>query len=291
MREFDFKIEKIDRESAEYPYLLKQINDSPKKLFCAGDLQLMHEPCIAVVGARKASSYGAWVAENLGRRLAENSVTVVSGMAAGIDTAAHVGALKCNEGKTIAVLGCGIDICFPSANLKLRNEIAKRGLIVSEYEPGVHGTRYTFPMRNRIISGLSLATVVAEAGNNSGSLITAERAAEQGRDVLAVPGNINSITSFGCNKLISEGVTPLIFIDDIFDILNINRAQVHLEKTEEKLCGLELEIFELVAKEGEINADFIARKLGRGIAEVNGCLSVLEIKGVVTSSLGKVMMG
>lgn len=282
------KIEKIDYKSLEYPYLLKQIKDPPARLFCVGDLSLFEEKSVAVVGARKGSTYGIWVADTVGRRLSENGIVTVSGMAAGIDTAAHKGALKVEGGKTIAVLGCGIDICFPTSNKNLRDEIVKRGLLISEYEPGVHGTRYTFPMRNRIISGLALATVVAEAGNNSGSLITAERAAEQGREVLAVPGNINSLNSFGANKLITEGATPLIFVDDIFNILNLKKMERNLSNTKEKLSGTEREIFELIAKEGEITADFIARKLNKSIMEINGMLSVLEIKGFVGSGLGKV---
>ncbi|MBF0980071.1 MAG: DNA-protecting protein DprA [Clostridiales bacterium] len=290
MNRCGFKVEKIDDESVEYPYRLKQIKNPPKRLFCIGDLSLLEENSISVVGARKASSYGVWVADTIGKQLAENGVVTVSGLAAGIDTAAHKGALRIDGGKTIAVLGCGIDICFPTSNNKLRDEIAKRGLLLSEYEPGVHATRYTFPMRNRIISGLSLATVVAEAGNNSGSLITAERAVEQGREVLAVPGNINSINSFGCNKLIAEGATPLIFVDDIFNLLNLKKIERSLKNTTERLSGVERNIFELIAKEGEASADFIALKLGLSIVETNGYLSVLEIKGLVGSELGKVFV-
>lgn len=290
MSEFNFKIEKLDADSTEYPYRLKQIKNYPKRLFCVGDLSLLGENSVAVVGARKASAYGIWVADTIGKQLAENGVVTVSGLAAGIDTAAHKGALKIDGGKTIAVLGCGIDICFPTSNKKLRDEIATKGLLISEYEQGVHATRYSFPMRNRIISGLSLATVVAEAGNNSGSLITAERAVEQGREVLAVPGNINSLNSFGCNKLIAEGATPLIFIDDIFNILNLKRMERSLKNTAEKLGDVEREIFELIAKEGEVSADFVALKLKRSIVEVNGYLSVLEIKGFVGSELGKVFV-
>ncbi|MGP1569529.1 MAG: DNA-processing protein DprA [Eubacteriales bacterium] len=290
MNEFNFKIEKLDCKSLEYPYRLKQIKNPPKKLFCAGDISLLKEDSISVVGARKASSYGIWVADAIGKKLAENKIVTVSGMAAGIDTAAHKGALKIEGGKTIAVLGCGIDICFPALNKKLRDEIAMRGLLVSEYEPGVHATRYTFPMRNRIISGLSIATIVAEAGNSSGSLITAERAVEQGREVFAVPGNINSLSSFGCNKLITEGATPLVFVDDIFSILNLRKIESGLKNNTEKLGGTEKEIFEFIAKEGEVSADFIALKLKKSVVEVNGYLSILEIKGFIGSGLGKVFV-
>lgn len=287
---FNFKIEIIDFESKDYPYMLKEIKSPPKRLFCVGDISLMNQPCVSVVGARKASGYGLWVADNLGERLASSGVVVVSGLAAGIDTAAHRGALKSKEGKTIAVLGSGIDVCFPSSNIRLRDEIASRGLLISEYEPSVHPTKYSFPMRNRIISGLSIATIIAEAGNNSGSLITAERAAEQGREILAVPGNINSLNSFGCNKLISEGVTPLIFIDDVFDILNLNRAKLHLSKTIEKLSPKEREIYEIIESEGECSPDFIAFKLGKSIVEINSYMSIMEIKGLIGSSLGKVFI-
>ncbi|MDR1068355.1 MAG: DNA-processing protein DprA, partial [Clostridiales Family XIII bacterium] len=202
----------IEKGDPRFSARLSQLSDPPERLYCIGDVSLLnHTPAVAIVGARRATSYGKWAAQTIARRLAEQGVCVVSGMAEGADTAAHVGALECG-GKTIAVLGCGIDICFPLSNRALKRTIEGSGLVVSEYPPGMPGAKYTFPQRNRIISGLSAAVVVAEAGVTSGSLITAECAADQGREVYAVPGNINRLLSAGANKLIRDGAKPLVLI-------------------------------------------------------------------------------
>ena len=180
-------IREIKMESEDYPLLLRQIQKPPKLLYAIGDISILKQKCVAVVGARKASSYGKWAARNIGKRLAEYGVAVVSGLAYGCDAEAHLGALDAG-GRTVAVMGCGIDICYPAANRQLRRRIAENGLIISEYPPGTQPRPYMFPQRNRIISGLCEAVAVAEAGLSSGSLITASCAAEQGRLVFAVPG-------------------------------------------------------------------------------------------------------
>lgn len=281
------RINKISIESESYPDLLKYIKDPPKELYYVGNIKLAGLLAVAVVGSRKASAYGKWAANEIGKRLADNDIVVVSGMAAGIDSISHRGALSAN-GKTIAVLGCGIDICFPAFNVNLRNEIAEKGLLISEYPPGYPGSKFTFPQRNRIISGLSLATVIVEAGLNSGSLITAERAAEQGRTVFSVPGNINSFYSIGTNKLIQDGAYPLALIDDIFDVLRINKKDTvniieNLGKDEQK-------VVELISQSGEITADYLCRKMNLKISEVNAIITILEMKGVVYSALGKIFI-
>ncbi len=216
------EIRQVGIRDREYPELLKYIPDPPEVLYYAGDIALASKPAIAVVGARKATSYGRWAAYGFAKKLAEYEIVVVSGMAYGIDSFAHKGAVE-NDGKTIAVLGCGVDICYPDSNQPLRERILNEGLILSEYEPGTPPMPFRFPLRNRIISGLCIGVIIAEAGLASGSLITAERAAEQGRYIYALPGNINSIYSFGTNKLIKDGATPLIVFDDIIDELGIAR--------------------------------------------------------------------
>lgn len=278
---------KVDLESEAYPDLLRQIKDPPRQLYCIGDLNLLKLPAVAVVGSRKASAYGKWAAFEIGKRLAENGIATISGMAAGIDSAGHRGALSA-EGRTIAVLGCGINICFPAFNRALRDEIVKKGLLVSEYPPDYPGSKFTFPQRNRIISGLSLAAVIVEAGLNSGSLITAERAAEQGRTVFSVPGNINSFYSIGTNKLIQDGAYPLAIIDDIFEVLGIKKkipANIlsGLGKDEQKAV-------EIIQKSGEVSADYICREMHMKISEVNAMITILEMKGVVYSALGKIFI-
>ncbi|QIB69970.1 DNA-protecting protein DprA [Aminipila butyrica] len=281
------KIGVVEFDSEDYPAQLRLIKDPPEKLYYIGDLQLASREAVSVVGSRKASPYGGWAAEEISRRLAASGLVVVSGMAAGIDSISHKGALAAG-GATVAVLGCGIDICFPAFNRNLRNEIGKKGLLLSEYPPGVPGSRYTFPQRNRIISGLSLATVIVEAGVNSGSLITAERAVEQGRQVFALPGNINSFYSIGTNKLIQDGAYPLAFIDDIFDVLGLPKKD-----QQQRISGLGVEeqrMVEAVCQGGEVTVDSLCRTLGMKVWEVNSLLTILEMKGVVYSALGKIFI-
>lgn len=282
----NFKIGQINFGDSEYPELLKCIADPPKTLYCIGNRQLLSKLCFSVVGSRNASVYGKWAARKLSADIVKGGGVVVSGMAAGIDSEAHKGALDAG-GETIAVLGCGIDICFPAFNRKLRDEIAEKGLIISEYPQGVHGSRFTFPRRNRIISGLSLGTVIVEAGINSGALITAERAAEQSRQVFAVPGNINNLSSFGTNKLIQDGASLVLNAADIFSMTGIPYRK---EKETEALGKDELEILEIIKKEGETTAEFISGKLNKKISQVNAMITVLEIKGMIYSAFGKIFV-
>lgn len=272
----------------DYPELLNYIANPPETLYYAGDISLASRPAVAVVGARKATSYGKWAAYGFANKLADYGITVVSGMAYGIDSFAHKGALE-NGGKTIAVLGCGVDICYPDSNRPLREKIVKDGLILSEYAPGVPPLPYRFPMRNRIISGLCIGTIIVEAGLNSGSLITAECAAEQGRNIYALPGNINSMYSFGTNKLIKDGATPLIAFDDIIDELGITRKNVTSMQVSE-LGGDEKEIYECVLRSGETTVDFICRSTGRLPSDVNAMVTILEMKGLLQTALGKIFI-
>lgn len=274
-------------DEEEYPERLKEIMDYPKILFYKGDLSLAQKCCVAVVGSRKTTQYGRNTAELIGQRLAQKEIIVVSGMARGIDTCAHTGTLDAG-GKTIAVLGCGVDVCYPKENRELMELIEKNGLILSEYPPGTEPRKYYFPQRNRIISGLSEATVIVQAGNNSGALITAEFAAEQGKDVFSVPGNIDSRYNLGNNKLLKEGAIPVTCIEDILEYLGAggySRSDV-----EELLSSTEMIIYDLLLNHGELSIDDICRIMSKPPAYIAGIVSVMELKGVVTSALGKIFI-
>jgi len=271
----------------EYPVLLPLINDPPKQLYYLGNLSLASTRCVAVVGSRKTTDYAKWAAFTLAERLSEHQITVVSGLAAGIDTCSHAGALK-TGGRTIAVLGCGIDQCYPVANKKLKNEIIKTGLVLSEYPPGFQAAPYTFPRRNRIISGLSEATVVACAGLHSGALITAELAMEQGRDVYALPGNINNIHHLGSNKLLKDGAMPLVVLDDLLEDLGIQANP--LENETIVLSDDEKQLLSQLTKAGESTVDQLCKTMKKSPPFINGLLTVLEMKGVVRTSMGKIFV-
>lgn len=270
-----------------YPKQLMRIQSPPKKLYCAGDISLLDSRCVCVVGSRKTSEYGRWAAGKTAERLAFHGITVVSGLAMGIDTCAHKGALDVH-GKTIAVLGCGIDIPYPWANRELKERIIREGLVITEYPPGRQATKYTFPQRNRIISGLSECGVVAEAGLNSGALITAEMVDAQSDQVFVIPGNINSASSIGSNMLLRDGAVPLVVIDDILEYLGIERRE---EAGRMKYLGSdEKKVFEALQSGGEMTIDSISEAVREGAGKVTGIVTVLEMKGLVYTALGKVFI-
>ena len=209
-----YEIKEILEGELNYPYLLSQIKDSPKILYAVGNLEILKRKCIAIVGSRTPSNYGKEVAEKLAYNLAKQNIIIVSGLAKGIDSFAHIGAIKA-KGKTVAVLAHGLDMIYPKENLELAREIVKTGgAVLSEYKIGITPKKENFPKRNRIISGLSEGVIVVEAKERSGSLITANFALEQGRNLYAVPGNILSINSLGTNKLISCGAEVITDIDN-----------------------------------------------------------------------------
>ena len=281
------KIITVKKGNRDYPESLSTLEDAPETLYCIGNISLMKKTCIAVVGSRKCTEYGKQTAMNIGKTAAQNGIVTVSGMAKGIDSFAHIGALR-NGGETIAVLGCGPDVCYPASNRSLYENIKEKGLIVSEIEPGKAPMPYMFPRRNRIVSGLSQAVVVAEAGTGSGALITAELAASQGREVFSVPGNISSFCSLGSNKLLMDGARPIAVIDDIFTELGIP-----LKSTPEEMETLgrdEAMVFEIVKANGETTVDFLCRKLQKDAFYINGIVGVLEIKGLVTYSFGRIFV-
>ena len=278
-----------------YPDSLRSLGEkAPDRLWFRGNPEIMKERCVSVVGSRKPSQYGKWLSFGAGSLLAENGIVTVSGMAMGCDTQAHQGALS-KGGKTIAVLGCGIDICYPKRSRELFRSISEKGLIITEFPPGTPPRPANFPRRNRIISGLSQLTFVAEAAPASGSLITAGFAAEQGREILAAPGNITSPLSMGCNRLIMDGVTPLLRLEDILDVLGIQAGAVPADGSREAenhaepdLGKDERKIYDLIKINGGTGPDLIAAETGKRIQEVNAIITVLELKGCVTRDMGKI---
>lgn len=209
------QIKQVNFYDEDYPRQLKNIYDPPITLFYKGNINLVNEMCISVVGSRKATQYGLNTAYQIGKDLVVNNIVVVSGMARGVDTKAHQGALRVKKGKTIAVVGCGLDRIYPEENESLFCEIAEKGLILSEYVVGTKAEAGNFPARNRIISGLSENLIVVEATPKSGAMITVGFALEQGKNVYAVPGNVNSYTSSGTNELIKMGALVYTCITDI----------------------------------------------------------------------------
>ena len=217
--------ELITFDSEEYPPLLKQVPDAPLLLYVRGEVKVLSQYAVAIVGTRRPSAYGSSVAHRLAHDLAQRQLVVVSGLARGIDSAAHRGALEA-QGKSVAVLGSGIDVVYPRENKRLAEEVVKCGAMISEFPPGTGPTPENFPIRNRIISGLSLGVVVVEAAEYSGSLITARLALEQNREVFAVPGNITSAQSFGPNHLIKQGAK---LVDQWMDVVEEFPAEVRMQ--------------------------------------------------------------
>lgn len=274
--------------SAEYPRLLLQIDDPPPYLYVKGDL-VPDELAVAVVGSRRASRYGLMVTEKFSRELAEQGVTIVSGLARGVDTAAHSGALV-GGGRTIGVLGCGIDVVYPAENAKLYAEIESSGAVISEFPMGTAPLAENFPRRNRIVSGLSTGVLVVEAAEGSGSLITARLALDQGRDVFAVPGNINSAVSRGTNILIRDGAKLVLSVEDIFDELPVRKRSTPAQVPKGPFPGLspdERLVWDAVVDE-PLHIDEITFKSKLTAGEVSAILLRLELKGAVTQLPGMV---
>jgi len=265
-----------------YPPLLRAIPDPPPVLWLRGDAEpeLLARRSVAIVGARACSSYGRSVARTLGRELAAAGLVVVSGMARGIDSEAHRGALDAG-GVTVAVLGCGIDRDYPAANRDLAGRIVERGLVVSEYEAGVEPAPWRFPARNRIIAGLCTATVVVEARERSGALITADFALEDGREVMVVPGEITSVVSAGSNALLRLGATPVTAAADVLEVFGIELAGEPVAALE----GLAGAVLEKVSEQ-PASIDELARSLAVASGDVAAALIELELVGRVSEGDG-----
>ena len=281
------RIQRMTSGQPVYPALLKEIRDYPKELYYIGDPKLLEEKCVSIVGSRKTNQYGRSTAYSFGKALGQRGITVVSGMAVGIDTCAHEGALQ-EKGNTAAVLACGLDLCYPPRNRELKGKIESAGIVLSEYPPGTAAQRYYFPQRNRIISGLSPLTVVVQAGNRSGALITAELAADQGRDVGAVPGNIDSEYNLGSNKLLREGAFALTGVQDLLEASGV--SVLSEPEAERMLSDEEKQLYFLLCSHGEMSLYQFAFYLKKPVNEVGSLAIVMEMKGIVFSAMGKVFI-
>ncbi|MDO5331102.1 MAG: DNA-processing protein DprA [Bacillota bacterium] len=278
----DIKI--LTKDMDMYPNHLKNIAEAPELLYYIGDISLIQSPLYAIVGTRRSSPYGRWAATEISKKIASCGIPIVSGMAEGIDTCAHRGCLDVGT-PTVAVLGTGIDVPFPRSNRKLYEEIAKEGLIISEYEPGFIGHQGSFPRRNRIISGLSRTVIVAEGAYKSGSMITANWALSQGRDVFAVPGNINNPNSTGVNNLIADGAGSIIDINEVLVALGItgNQMEIAIANCDEK----ELAILEAVKNNPGITAEELADAVYDEFSTVLSKTCHMELKGILRQESGR----
>jgi DNA processing protein len=290
--ELGIKIISID--DPRYPALLKNIHDPPNVLYVLGKPEVLDCRAIAMVGSRAATHYGRSVAGQLAEGLVKQGFTIISGLALGIDTESHKGALAA-RGRTIAVLGCGLDVIYPPSNHLLYKQIIESGAVVSEYPLGTEPDNFRFPARNRIISGLSLGVVVVEATKRSGSLITANHALEQGREIFAVPGRIDSVKSTGSHALLQEGAKLVLNINDIIEELapamqtqpggGLSRTAKDppsvegLSPEEEKIYGF-LDVY-------PSSIDEIVRQSGFAPQKASELLLLLELKGVIESLPGK----
>ena len=266
----------IEEKNENYPIKIKECLSDYKPIYYRGNLSLLDKPSIAIVGSRKASSYGKSCARALAKCAVEYGAVVVSGLALGIDSEAHSACLE----------NGGVDVFYPKRNQAMQKRIEETGLLLSEYEDGTRAQRYTFPVRNRIISAISDAIVIVEAGSRSGSLITAECAQEQGKEVYSIPGNITSPGSLGTNKLIRDGAVPLINFDELFEDLGLSKSnkkidQIFLSKTESR-------VLEVVKGGSELSIEQIRHIIDIDLAEINAIITILEMKGLIFCEMGKV---
>jgi len=266
---------------AAYPRQLREVYDRPPVLFVRGSIEPADEWAVAVVGTRRVTVYGRQAAEEMARGLAQNRVTVVSGLARGVDAVAHRAALEAG-GRTIAVLACGLDMVYPPEHKRLAEDIAARGALISDYPVGTQPRSEFFPRRNRILSGISLGVLVIEGDIKSGALITARQALEQNREVFAVPGSIYSPNSRGTNKLIQEGEAKLtLTVEDVLAELNLSMAAHQIEMTElVPADDAEMALLRLLSAEPTY-IDDVRRQSGLPIAAVTSTLAMLELKGLV----------
>jgi DNA processing protein len=286
----------VTQDDEGYPSLLKTIEDPPPVLYVKGDLGEPTAPGVAVVGSRRPSTYGKVVAEQLARGLAACGVTVVSGLARGIDSVAHVNSLE-SGGRTIAILGCGLSYMYPPENHRMAERISQQGAVVSEFPMTTKPDRLNFPLRNRTISGLSLGTVVVEAGERSGALITAQWALEQGREVFAVPGNVTAPTSRGTNRLIKMGAKLVEDVNDILEELpqyalagKRDRAPAQEEFCQVDSTPDERRVLEVLDAVETRHIDWIIEQAHLPTSLVSSLLLRLELEGKVTQLPGKLFL-
>jgi len=275
-----YRIKVLTLDDPSYPPRLREIYEAPPVLYVRGELLPEDEWALAVVGSRRVTTYGRQVTEELVTGLVEAGLTIVSGLARGVDTIAHRAALKAG-GRTIAVLACGLDLVYPGENLELAQEIMQHGALVSDYPLGTRPRAENFPRRNRIMSGLSLGVLVTEAMERSGALITANLALEQDREVFAVPGNIFSPASRGCNRLIRDGAKLVQEVNDILEELNLNLVPKAPQKALPE-NEVEAQIVQLLSQEPR-HIDEICRTTRLPTSTVASTLALMELKGMVRS--------
>ncbi len=267
-------------EDPDYPRRLKEIDQPPPVLYLRGNLTDEDQWSVAIVGTRRITAYGRLVAEEIAGSLALNGITIISGLARGVDAVAHQAALS-NGGRTLAILGNGVDRIYPPEHRSLAEQIIVKGALISDYPPGTAPEAVNFPPRNRIISGLSQAVIVVEAGEKSGALITAAFAAEQGREVFAVPGNIHAPRSKGTNILIREGAHILLDAQDVLEVLNL--AQVSQHRVARNVLpsdATEAQLYALLGRE-PIHVDEIQAQANLPIDQVSATLTLMELKGMI----------
>jgi DNA processing protein len=273
-----------------YPLRLREIYDPPPLLYIRGELREEDNLALSIVGSRKTSPYGRWITEKISQEIVRHGITIVSGMARGIDSVAHGGAIS-GGGRTLAVLGCGIDVIYPPENRTLFGQIIDHGAVLSEFPMGSRPEGIHFPRRNRIISGLSIGVVVVQASAESGSLITAEYALEQGREVFAIPGNVGAEGSRGTNRLIKEGAKLVESSEDILEEIlprwkRMRESSIKVQSPGEGLFGAEKIVYQLLS-ESPLHIDVIIRESGFDPGKVSSLLLDLELKGLITQWPGK----
>src|ERR1700728_2096886 len=285
-------------DEPQYPQRLREIYDPPPLLYVRGNIELLNRHLISIVGSRRPTPYGNLMAENLARDLADRGLVIVSGLARGIDSSAHKGALASTSGATIGVLGCGIDVIYPKENKRIFAEMEKRGAIISEFAMGTFPGPQNFPIRNRIISGMAVGVVVVEGAQYSGSLITARLAMEFGREVYGVPGDATQPTSFGPNQLIKQGAKLVTGWEDVVEELPTSvRAELmpvesvsHEERAalvEEALGPSERPLYGLLSIEEARHVDDLVENSGLTSSEVLAALFDMELRGVIRQLPGK----
>ncbi len=264
----------------QYPRLLKEIDQAPPVIYVNGTLTPADDFAVAMVGTRMVTAYGQQVTRDTSTFLAGHGLTIVSGLARGVDALAHQHAIQAG-GRTIAVLGSGVDVIYPPEHRKLAEAIEENGAIISDYPLGTQPEGINFPPRNRIISGLSLATIVVEAGERSGALITADFAVEQGRDVFAVPGNVFSPASRGTNRLIQKGAYAMVSPQDVLDVLDLSQVEDYKDARQSLPADTtEARILQVMGYE-PIHVDEICHESGIPVEKVSAALTMMELKGMV----------
>lgn len=274
----------LEKRDKLFPEKVRIFTPDVDRIYYEGNLELLKKTAVAVVGSRKCTPYGRKISGEIGKKLGNAGITVVSGLARGIDTESHIGAVN-TPGKTIAVVAGGTDQFYPPENRDLQRKIADEGLLLSLKPPGYKCRPFDFPIRNKVISAISDSVVIVEATSRSGALITAECAMEHGKDVYALPGNITSIYSFGTNTLIKEGAIPLVVVDDLLRDFGKN-VYINVEKNL-NLGNDETLVIDVLREYGEMTIEEIYHKTNIHPLDLNGIMTVLEIKGIVFSAMGK----